>query len=83
MSTPAPRTPAFRRDIPWWGWLFIVFVRAWTVIMTLFMLAVAVVGVMLMIWMSKHPGQHDLTPFFTSLAGHMAAASDTLGSGKP
>ena len=83
MSPPAPRPPAFRRDIPWWGWLFIVFVRVWTVIMTLFMLAVAVVGVMLMVWLAKHPGKHDLTPFFTSLAARVGVPADTLGSGKP
>lgn len=78
MTQPPPRPPWYRKDLPWWGWLFIVFVRLWTVIMTLFTLAVAVIAVMLLVWMSKHPGRHDLTPFFTSLAAHAGVAADTL-----
>lgn len=82
MPVTGPHAPpeSFRRKIPWWGWVFIVFVRVWTVVMTLASVAVVIVAVMLFLWVGKHPGRTDLKPFFVTLAARMGAVADTLGS---
>ena len=77
-----PRQPWYRKNLPWWAWVFIILVRAWTVVMTLLSLAVVVVVVMLFLWVARHPGRTDVTPFFRELATHVGITADSLGGPK-